>query len=91
MLYEVITSSPTIFVNFFEIGLSLALNEQGEQTIGNLMTDHLATLKKNNWGLLGHEWAVDMLKQHISRDALRHAHLFTGPPGLGRRTSYNFV
>ncbi len=50
------------------------------------MTDHLATLKKNNWGLLGHEWAVDMLKQHISRDALRHAYLFTGPPGLGRRT-----
>ena len=43
-------------------------------------------LKKDNWGLLGHEWAVDMLKQHIARDAVRHAYLFTGPPGLGRRT-----
>jgi len=40
----------------------------------------------NNWSLIGHEWAVDMLKQHISRDALRHAYLFSGPPGLGRRT-----
>jgi DNA polymerase III subunit delta' len=38
-----------------------------------------------NWDLLGHEWAVDMLKQHISRAALRHAYLFSGPPGLGRR------
>lgn len=50
------------------------------------MVDSLAALKQDNWGLLGHEWAVDMLRQHISRDALRHAYLFTGPPGLGRRT-----
>jgi len=39
-----------------------------------------------NWDLLGHEWAVDMLKQHILRDAVRHAYLFTGSPGLGKRT-----
>jgi len=39
-----------------------------------------------NWGLLGHEWAVDMLKQHLIRDSVRQAYLFTGPPGLGRRT-----
>lgn len=38
-----------------------------------------------NWNLLGHEWAVDMLKQHIAHDAVRHAYLFCGPPGLGRR------
>jgi len=50
------------------------------------MTDPSTTLRTNNWNLLGHEWAVDMLKQHISRDALRHAYLFSGPPGLGRRT-----
>lgn len=50
------------------------------------MVDSPVTLRINNWGLLGHEWAVDMLRQHISRDALRHAYLFTGPPGLGRRT-----
>jgi DNA polymerase III subunit delta' len=40
----------------------------------------------DNWGLIGHEWAVEMLKQHISHDSLRHAYLITGPPGLGRRT-----
>jgi DNA polymerase-3 subunit delta' len=27
-----------------------------------------------------------MLKQHLSRDSVRHAYLFSGPPGLGRRT-----
>jgi DNA polymerase-3 subunit delta' len=40
----------------------------------------------NNWNLLGHEWAVEMLKQHLVRDSVRHAYLVTGPPGLGRRT-----
>jgi DNA polymerase-3 subunit delta' len=44
------------------------------------------TLQKDNWGLLGHEWAVDMLKQHIARNAVRHAYLLSGPAGLGRRT-----
>jgi DNA polymerase III subunit delta' len=39
-----------------------------------------------NWNLLGHDWAVEMLKQHLSRDSVRHAYLFTGPPGVGRRT-----
>ena len=39
-----------------------------------------------NWGLLGHEWAVGMLKQHLVRDSVRHAYLITGPPGLGRRS-----
>ncbi len=40
----------------------------------------------DNWNLLGHEWAVDMLRQHVAHDAARHAYLFCGPPGLGRRT-----
>jgi len=40
----------------------------------------------DNWNLLGHEWAVDMLRHHIQHDGLRHAYLFAGPPGLGRRT-----
>ena len=39
-----------------------------------------------NWNILGHEWAVEMLKQHLTRDSVRHAYLFTGPPGVGRRT-----
>jgi DNA polymerase III subunit delta' len=40
----------------------------------------------DNWNLLGHEWAVDMLRQHAARGDVRHAYLFCGPPGLGRRT-----
>lgn len=39
-----------------------------------------------NWGVLGHEWAVEMLKQHLLHGQVRHAYLFTGPSGLGRRT-----
>jgi DNA polymerase-3 subunit delta' len=40
----------------------------------------------NNWDLIGHAWAVDMLKKHVVNGATRHAYLFCGPPGLGRRT-----
>lgn len=40
----------------------------------------------DNWNILGHEWAVDMLRQHVARGETRHAYLFAGPPGVGRRT-----
>src|SRR5512138_3491989 len=40
----------------------------------------------DNWNLVGNEWAVEMLKKHITDGAVRHAYLFVGPPGLGRRT-----
>jgi DNA polymerase III subunit delta' len=40
----------------------------------------------SNWNLTGHEWAVDMLKKHVIHGTMRHAYLFCGPPGLGRRT-----
>jgi DNA polymerase-3 subunit delta' len=39
-----------------------------------------------NWNLVGHEWAIDMLKKHVIHGTTRHAYLFAGPPGLGRRT-----
>jgi DNA polymerase-3 subunit delta' len=39
-----------------------------------------------NWDLVGHEWAVEMLKKHVANGTARHAFLFAGPPGLGRRT-----
>jgi len=39
-----------------------------------------------NWNLLGHEWAVDLLRAQIQRGTLSHAYLFTGPSGVGRRT-----
>ena len=39
-----------------------------------------------NWGLLGHEWAVDLLRSHLNNRRARHAYLITGPQGVGRRT-----
>ncbi len=38
------------------------------------------------WDLLGHEWAANLLKQHILHGDVRHAYLFSGPPGIGRRS-----
>ncbi|HSB03139.1 MAG TPA: DNA polymerase III subunit delta' [Anaerolineales bacterium] len=40
----------------------------------------------DNWNLIGNEWAVDMLKKHVTDGTTRHAYLFAGAPGLGRRT-----
>jgi DNA polymerase-3 subunit delta' len=42
-------------------------------------------MMNSNWNLAGHEWAVDMLKKNIVNGTTRHAYLFAGPPGLGRR------
>jgi DNA polymerase-3 subunit delta' len=39
-----------------------------------------------SWDILGHDWAVDLLKEHIARGDVRHAYLFTGSQGIGRRT-----
>jgi DNA polymerase III subunit delta' len=39
-----------------------------------------------NWDMVGHEWAVRLLQEHIIHDRVRHAYLFCGPPGVGRRT-----
>ena len=38
------------------------------------------------WNILGHEWAASLLATHIARQETRHAYLFTGPPGVGRRS-----
>jgi DNA polymerase-3 subunit delta' len=43
-------------------------------------------MSMENWGLSGHEWAVEMLKEHIRRGSVRHAYLICGPAGIGRRT-----
>ncbi len=39
----------------------------------------------NTWDIYGHSWAADMLQSHAAHDMLRHAYLFTGPSGVGRR------
>ncbi len=38
------------------------------------------------WQIHGHEWAVNLLETHASTDKRRHAYLFVGPEGVGRRT-----
>lgn len=38
------------------------------------------------WNLIGHEWAVHLLGEHIRGDGVRHAYLFTGPAGVGKGT-----
>ncbi len=38
------------------------------------------------WDILSHEWAAGLLAQHIARKETRHAYLFCGPQGVGRRT-----
>ena len=40
----------------------------------------------NTWDIFGHDWAVEMLQQHVAHQTLRHAYLFTGPSGIGRRS-----
>lgn len=40
----------------------------------------------NTWDVFGHDWAVEMLQQQVAQQTLRHAYLFTGPAGVGRRT-----
>ena len=39
----------------------------------------------NTWDVFGHDWAVEMLQQHVAHQSLRHAYLLTGPSGVGRR------
>src|SRR5512140_2892903 len=39
-----------------------------------------------SWNVAGHEWASHLLQEHINGGEVRHAYLFTGPPGVGRRT-----
>ncbi len=41
---------------------------------------------KPNWGLLGHNWAVEMLREHLRRGSSRHAYLLTGADGVGKRS-----
>ena len=39
-----------------------------------------------DWHITGHQWAVDLLSEHLRQNTLRHAYLITGPSGVGRRT-----
>jgi DNA polymerase III subunit delta' len=39
-----------------------------------------------NWDLIGHDWAIQLLSEHIAKGRTRQAYLFTGPHGIGKRT-----
>jgi DNA polymerase III subunit delta' len=39
-----------------------------------------------DWSMIGHEWAVDLLAEHVAKGRERHAYLITGPQGVGRKT-----
>jgi DNA polymerase-3 subunit delta' len=37
-----------------------------------------------NWGIIGHEWAVDFLRRSIAGGRVAHAYLLSGPAGVGK-------
>src|SRR4030042_267540 len=39
-----------------------------------------------DWGMIGHEGAVDLLAGHVAQRRERHAYLITGPQGVGKKT-----
>jgi DNA polymerase-3 subunit delta' len=40
----------------------------------------------DNWGMIGHEWAVELLASRLASDRAGHAYLFTGPSQIGKST-----
>jgi DNA polymerase III subunit delta' len=39
-----------------------------------------------SWDLIGHDLITERLRRDIAQDRVRHAYLFTGPAGIGKRT-----
>ncbi|HSR31172.1 MAG TPA: DNA polymerase III subunit delta' [Anaerolineae bacterium] len=37
-----------------------------------------------NWQIIGHNWAVTLLRQAMAMDRVAHAYLFSGPPQIGK-------
>jgi DNA polymerase-3 subunit delta' len=40
----------------------------------------------NDWGIIGHDWAVRRLQSAIASGQLAQSHLFVGPPAIGKAT-----
>ncbi len=38
------------------------------------------------WGVIGHDWAVALLRSSLSAGRVAHAYLLSGPPQIGKRT-----
>ncbi len=44
------------------------------------------------WQVVGHKWAVDLLKRALASERVAHAYLLTGPPQIGKRSlALNFA
>ena len=44
------------------------------------------------WQVVGHEWAVELLKRSLTNGRVAHAYLLTGPPQIGKTTlALNFA
>ncbi|HEU5089352.1 MAG TPA: hypothetical protein VFT99_17975, partial [Roseiflexaceae bacterium] len=38
----------------------------------------------DNWGIIGHEWAVDFLQRSLRGGRIGHAYLISGPAQVGK-------
>jgi DNA polymerase III subunit delta' len=45
-----------------------------------------AKISLMSWNIYGHDWAENMLREHVARGMVRHAYLISGAQGTGRRT-----
>src|SRR2546425_7044000 len=43
-----------------------------------------ALLQKQDWGIVGHAHAIDLLRRALVAHRVRHAYLFTGPEHIGK-------
>jgi DNA polymerase-3 subunit delta' len=50
--------------------------------MGGILTTH--QMQTQNWGVVGHEHAIDMLRRTLMAQQVRHAYLFTGPQHIGK-------
>lgn len=50
--------------------------------MGGILTTH--QMQMQNWGVVGHEHAIDMLRRTLMAQQVRHAYLFTGPQQIGK-------
>ena len=55
-------------------GLQYTARMQGEEAASD------------NWGIIGHDWAVGRLQRSLRNRRQRHAYLISGAPALGKRT-----
>jgi DNA polymerase-3 subunit delta' len=42
------------------------------------------SIQTQNWGIVGHEHSIDILRRTLAAQQVRHAYLFTGPQHIGK-------